>query len=520
MTAYRDETRRRIASTLQAAEDRFDKLLKLSGISPFSQLRSADLRDVNFEGANLVGWDFREANLTGASFQGADIRGCLFDGAIGLDLTGAISSNPANIRIPTPEISYRGAALCVDGVSVNRLADAVQTPFYCYSSTAIERRYREFIDAFRGEAALVCYALKANSNQSILTTLGKLGSGATVASGGELKRALAAGISPEKIVFSGVGKTESELRAALAANIYCINVESEPELELLSRLAVEAGRTARVSLRIDPSDARTASIISASTLENKFGIPIAAARTIYARAATLSGIGVTGISMHIGSQITDIQWLEASCRTLVEFAHALRADGHNIAHVNFGGGVGIPYYFDRQASPTTNEYAAMIKRITHNLGCTLLFEPGRMIVGAAGILATRVIYVKSSMHKHFVIVDAAMNDLLRPTLYEAHHEILPAVQPAADAPTIVADVVGPVCETGDYMALDRKLWTPEAGDLLAIVTAGAYSAAQSTTYNTRPLIPEVLVRDDQYALIRPRVEVEQLIAMDRAAPWQ
>src|ERR1700752_120455 len=415
---------------------------------------------------------------------------------------------------------YRNGVLHAEAVNLSELADAVGTPFYCYSTATLERHYRVFTEAFAGEQTLVCYAMKANSNQSVLRTLAKLGAGADVVSGGELKRALAAGIPPNKILFSGVGKTEEELRAALAADILCINVESEPELELLSRIAVEAGKTARISVRVNPDvDAGTHAKISTGKSENKFGIPIAHARKVYARAAKLPGLQVTGVDMHIGSQITDLSRLETAYRILSDFVHVLRADGHNIAHIDFGGGLGIPYYMDREAPPGPDVYAAMVKRVTHNLGCTLMFEPGRLIVGNAGILVARVIHVKHGDGKNFVVIDAAMNDLIRPTLYEAHHDILPVREPAPGARTITADVVGPVCETGDYLALDRSIAEPKAGDLLAIMTAGAYGAVQSGFYNTRALIPEVLVKDDQYAIVRPRIEVDELIAMDRTAPW-
>jgi len=415
---------------------------------------------------------------------------------------------------------YRDGVLHAEAVNLSELAAAVGTPFYCYSTATLERHYRVFADAFAGEKALVCYALKANSNQSVLRTLAKLGAGADVVSGGELKRALAAGIPADKILFSGIGKTEAELCAALAANILCINVESEPELELLSRLAAETGRTARISLRVNPDvDAGTHAKISTGKSENKFGIPIVRARQVYARAAKLPGIEVTGVDMHIGSQITDLSKMEAAYRILAEFVQVLRADGHTITHIDFGGGLGIPYHMDREAPPAPLAYAAMVKRVTHNLGCTLMFEPGRLIVGNAGILVAKVIYVKHGEARNFVIIDAAMNDLIRPTLYEAHHDILPVAQAADNVPTIVADVVGPVCESGDYLALDRRLPEPKAGDLLAIMTSGAYGAVQSSTYNTRPLVPEVLVKDDQYAVVRPRIDVEQLIAMDKPAPW-
>ena len=415
---------------------------------------------------------------------------------------------------------YRNGVLHAEAVSLIDLARTVGTPFYCYSTATLERHYRVFSEAFAGEKVLVCYAMKANSNQAVLRTLAKLGAGADVVSGGELRRALAAGIPSGKILFSGVGKTETELRAALAANILCINVESEPELELLSRLAAETGRTARISVRVNPDvDAGTHHKISTGRSENKFGIPLSRAREVYAHAARLPGIEVTGTDVHIGSQITDLSRMETAFRILSEFVQALRADGHTISHVDLGGGLGIPYYLDREAPPAPDAYAEMVKRVTHNLGCTLIFEPGRMIVGNAGILVTRVIYVKHGEAKNFVIIDAAMNDLIRPTLYEAHHDIVPLVQATRDARTIVADVVGPVCESGDYLALDRTMPEPKADDLLAIMTAGAYGAVQSSTYNTRPLVPEVLVKGDQYAIVRPRIDVDALIALDKPAPW-
>ena len=415
---------------------------------------------------------------------------------------------------------YRNGVLHAEAVSLVELADAVGTPFYCYSTATLERHYRVFSEAFAGEKALVCYALKANSNQSVLRTLAKLGAGADVVSGGELKRALAAGIPPERIVFSGVGKTEAELGAALAADILCLNVESEPELELLSRLATAQGKTARVSIRVNPDvDSGTHAKISTGKSENKFGIPLTHAREVYAKAAKLPGIRVTGVDVHIGSQITDLVPLEAAFRLLADFVQTLRADGHTISHVDFGGGLGIPYHMDGELPPLPSAYAAMVKRVTHNLGCTLLFEPGRMVVGNAGILVSRVIYVKQGEAKKFVIIDAAMNDLIRPTLYEAHHDILPVRATPEGAPKITADVVGPVCESGDYLALGRAMAEPKAGDLLAIMTAGAYGAVQSGTYNTRALVPEVLVKNDQYAVVRPRVDVDALIAMDKPAPW-
>ena len=416
--------------------------------------------------------------------------------------------------------AYRAGVLHAEDVALDRLAAEVGTPFYCYSTATLTRHYKVFAGAFADVRALVCYAMKANSNQAVIATLARLGAGADVVSGGELARALAAGVAPDKIMFSGIGKTERELAAAVDADILCVNVESEPELELLSKIAAETGRTARISIRVNPDvDAGTHAKISTGKSENKFGIPLARAREVYARAAKLPGIQVTGTDVHIGSQITDLSRMETAFRILSDFVNTLRADGHNISHIDFGGGLGIPYHADREAPPLPSTYAAMVKRITHNLGCTLMFEPGRMIVGNAGILVARVIYVKPGDAKNFIIIDAAMNDLIRPTLYEAHHDIMPVREPVRGELTITADVVGPVCETGDYIALDRNLPEPKPGDLLAIMTAGAYGAVQSGFYNTRALVPEVLVKDAQYAVVRPRIEVDELIAMDRQAPW-
>ena len=415
---------------------------------------------------------------------------------------------------------YRDGVLHAEDVDVSRLAQAVGTPFYCYSTATLERHYRVFTEAFAGVDALVCYAMKANSNQSVLRTLARLGAGADVVSGGELMRARAAGIPANKIVFSGVGKTEAELRQAIAENILCINVESEPELDLLSRVAHEMGGIARISLRLNPDiGAGGHAKISTGKSENKFGIPLSGARKVYARAAKLPGIQVTGVDMHIGSQITDLAPMEEAFRLLVDFVRTLRADGHTIDHVDFGGGLGIPYESDLPVPPTPAAYAEVVKRVTEGLDCTLMFEPGRMIVGNAGILVSRVIYVKQGEARNFVIIDAAMNDLIRPTLYEAHHEILPVREISSQDETIVADVVGPVCETGDYLALGRCLPALKAGDLVAVMSSGAYGAVQAGTYNTRGLVPEVLVKGGEYAVVRPRIDPAQLIGMDQIAPW-
>jgi diaminopimelate decarboxylase len=417
--------------------------------------------------------------------------------------------------------AYRAGVLHAEAVNLVDLAAAVGTPFYCYSTATIERHYQVFTHAFADVSALVCYAMKANSNQAVIKTLARLGAGADVVSEGELKRARAAGIPPHKIMFSGVGKTARELALAVEEGILCVNVESEPELELLSAIAQQKGRTAPVSLRVNPDiDARTHAKIATGKAENKFGIPISRAREVYARAAKLPGLRAIGVDMHIGSQITHLAPFDDAFALLSEFVRTLRGDGHAISHIDLGGGLGIPYREDDEPPPHPDAYAAMVKRATRDLGCTLIFEPGRLLVGNAGILVTRVLYLKGGETKSFVIVDAAMNDLIRPTLYEAHHDIRPVREADAPRRRIVADVVGPVCESGDFLALDRDLPEPRSGDLLAIMSAGAYGAVQAGTYNSRPLVPEVLVRQGEWALVRPRLDAEALLALDRLAPWQ
>ena len=416
--------------------------------------------------------------------------------------------------------AYRDGVLHAEAVNLASLAQAVGTPFYCYSTATLERHYRVFAGAFADVPSLVCYAVKANSNQAVIATLAKLGAGADVVSGGELKRALAAGVPPHKIMFSGIGKTAAELALALDENILCVNVESEPELELLSAIATGKGRIANVSVRVNPDvDAKTHAKIATGKSENKFGIPISHARDIYAKVAKLAGLRVIGVDMHIGSQIIELSPFDDAFALLSDFVRQLRADGHTISHVDLGGGLGIPYRDDNEPPPDPSAYAEVVKRATRGLDCKLIFEPGRLIVGNAGILVTRVLYLKRGDAKTFLIVDAAMNDLIRPTLYEAHHEIQPVAAAASDAPRILADVVGPVCESGDFLALDRDMAEPNPGDLLAVMTAGAYGAVQSGTYNTRPLIPEVLVRDGEWALVRPRLEADQLIGLDKLPSW-
>jgi diaminopimelate decarboxylase len=416
--------------------------------------------------------------------------------------------------------AYRAGVLNAEAVDLIALADAVGTPFYCYSSATIERHYRVFAEAFAGTDALVCYAMKANSNQAVIATLARLGAGADVVSGGELLRARAAGIPPHKIMFSGVGKTADELALAVEHGILCVNVEAEAEMELLAAIAASKGCRADISVRVNPDvDPRTHAKIATGKSENKFGIPISRAREVYARAAKLDGVRIVGVDMHIGSQITELGPFSDAFALLADFVRTLRADGHKIHHVDLGGGLGIPYRDDSEPPPDPKAYAAMVKRATDGLDCRLIFEPGRLIVGNAGILVTRVLYVKIGAAKTFVIVDAGMNDLLRPTLYEAFHDIWPVRQPAASAKRIVADVVGPVCESGDFLALGRPMAEPRPGDLLSVMTAGAYGAVEAGTYNTRALVPEVLVRNGEWAIVRPRVTVQDLIALDRMPPW-
>ncbi len=416
--------------------------------------------------------------------------------------------------------AYRNGVLHAEAVNLDTLAASVGTPFYCYSTATLARHYQVFAGAFADVKSLVCYAMKANSNQAVVKTLAALGAGADVVSGGELERARLAGIAPDKIMFSGIGKTAAELALAVNEGILCVNVESESELDLLSSIAAGKGRTANVSVRVNPDvDAKTHAKIATGKAENKFGIPISRAREVYARAAKLPALKVIGVDMHIGSQITELEPFDDAFALLSDFVRALRADGHSISHIDLGGGLGIPYREDNEPPPHPDAYAMLVKRATRDLDCTLIFEPGRLIVGNAGILVTRVLYLKRGEAKTFVIVDAGMNDLIRPTLYEAHHDIRLVREPLAKAPRIVADVVGPVCESGDFLALDRDMAAPQAGDLIAVMTAGAYGAVQAGTYNTRALVPEVLVQESEWALVRPRLEASDLIALDRLPPW-
>lgn len=415
--------------------------------------------------------------------------------------------------------SYKDGMLSAEEVGLDHLAEQVGTPFYCYSSATLERHYKIFTAALPKDS-LVAFSVKANGNLAVLKTLAKLGAGADVVSGGELKKARAAGIAADRIVFSGVGKTVEEMRLALEEGIFQFNVESEPELEALNALALSMSKRASVTLRINPDvDAKTHAKITTGTSETKFGIPFAHAREAYALAAKLKGIAIVGVDVHIGSQITDLEPFEAAFRRVGELVTTLRGDGHTITRLDLGGGLGVPYIEDNQPPPDPAAYGAMVTRVTRDLNCRLIFEPGRLIAANAGVLVTRVIYVKRGDAKTFLIVDAGMNDLIRPALYDSHHEIVPLREPEPGAERIQYDVVGPVCETSDLFAAARPLPELKSGDLVAIQSAGAYGAVMASSYNARPPAPEVLVRGTEWAIVRPRLTHEQLIAQDHIPDW-
>ena len=417
--------------------------------------------------------------------------------------------------------AYRNGILHAEDVDLRKLANDVGTPFYCYSTATRERHYRVFDEAFQGLDHMVCYAMKANSNQAVIRTLADLGAGIDVVSEGELRRALALGIPGRRVVFSGIGKTAQEMALGLKEGILCFNIESEPELDMLSAVASRVGSRATVSFRINPDvDARTHEKITTGKAENKFGIPYGKAEALYDKAARLPGIDVAGVDMHIGSQVTSLEPFEQAYTLLAELVTKLRAKGHDIRHVDLGGGLGIPYRPEDPEPPRPEAYAGIVKRLFGDMRLKIIAEPGRMIAGNAGILVTRVVRVKEGEERTFLIVDAAMNDLIRPTLYEAWHDIWPVREADASAGARVVDVVGPVCESGDYLAKRRSLPPLEAGDLVALMTAGAYGAVQSGTYNTRPLVPEVLVKGGRFAIVRPRQTYEELIGLDRLADWQ
>ena len=375
-------------------------------------------------------------------------------------------------------------------------------------------------EAFAGLDTLICYAIKANSNQAVIATLARLGAGMDVVSEGELRRARAAGVPAAKIIFAGVGKTREEMAYALGEGILSFNVESEPELEALSEVAAGLGRTARIAMRVNPDvDAKTHAKIATGKAENKFGVPFEDAPRLYAKAARLPGIEVAGIHMHIGSQITDLAPFRNAFALMRELALDLRAAGHAIRHLDLGGGLGVPYRGGNDLPPSPQEYAQVVRDTVGSLGLAIKLEPGRMIVANAGILVARVIYAKRGRDKTFTVVDAAMNDLIRPTLYEAYHDVWPVDEARSRQEPIAQDIVGPICETGDYLALDRKLPLLPAGDLVAFMTAGAYGAAMSSTYNSRLLVPEVLVKGEEFAVVRPRQTYADLIGLDRVPEW-
>jgi diaminopimelate decarboxylase len=415
--------------------------------------------------------------------------------------------------------AYRHGVLHAEDVDLAHLAQEVGTPFYCYSTATLERHYRAFADAVPKDS-LIAFSVKANGNLGVLKTLARLGSGADVVSGGELKKALAAGIPASRIVFSGVGKTKAEMALGLDAGIHQFNVESEPELAALNETALAKGMRAPVTLRVNPDvDAKTHAKITTGTAENKFGVPIARAREIYASAAQMKGIEIVGVDVHIGSQITDLAPFEAAFARIVELARLLRADGHDIARLDLGGGLGVPYSTDNSPPPEPAAYGALAQRLTRDLGVRLIFEPGRLIAANAGVLVARVVYVKHGETKAFLILDAGMNDLLRPALYDAYHEIVSVAEPAPHGPRARYDVAGPICESTDVFAQGREMAALEPGDLVAFLSAGAYGAVMSSAYNARPPAPEVLVKGGQWSLVRPRMTDDALIATDRIPDW-
>jgi len=415
---------------------------------------------------------------------------------------------------------YRDGGLCAEDVALAEIAAEVGTPFYCYSTATLTRHFRLFDEALSGLDHLVCYAMKAASNQAILKTLASLGAGMDVVSGGEYARARAVGVPGERIVFSGVGKTRAEMRQALKGGIRQFNVESEPEMRCLSEVAQSLGVVAPITVRVNPDvDARTHAKIATGKAENKFGVPLARAREVYAEAAGLPGLEVVGIDVHIGSQLTDLEPFRLAYLKVAELTEVLRADGHDIRRLDLGGGLGIPYTRSNDAPPLPTEYGALIKETVGHLGCEIEIEPGRLVVGNAGVLVASVIYVKSGEGRDFLILDAAMNDLIRPAMYDAHHDIVPVAEPAPGAEPARYDIVGPVCESGDTFARGRLMPPVAPGDLVAFRSAGAYGAVMSSEYNTRPLTPEVLVHEHQFAVIRPRPSFDEIMNRDTIPKW-
>ncbi len=415
---------------------------------------------------------------------------------------------------------YRDGALFAEDVAISEIAAAVGTPFYVYSTATLLRHFKAFDDALDGMDHLVCYAMKANSNQAVLRTLAQAGAGMDVVSGGEYRRAKAAGVSGDRIVFSGVGKTAEEIRTALEGGIRQFNVESEPEMEVLNAVALSLGKVAPITIRVNPDvDAKTHAKIATGKSENKFGIPIARARDVYRMATGLKGLDVIGIDVHIGSQLTDLAPFEQAYQKVAELTEQLRADGHDIRRLDLGGGLGIPYERSNEAPPLPSDYGAMVQRTLGHLGCEIEIEPGRLIAGNAGLMVSEVIYVKSGEGRDFLILDGAMNDLIRPAMYDAYHDIVPVVEATPGAEQQPYDIVGPVCESGDTFAKQRMMPKLAAGDLVAFRSAGAYGAVMSSEYNSRALIPEVLVKDDQFAVIRRRPTFDEMINRDTIPEW-
>jgi diaminopimelate decarboxylase len=415
---------------------------------------------------------------------------------------------------------YQGGILHAEGVAIPEIAASVGSPFYVYSTATLTRHYQLFTEALAPLPHLVCFAIKSLSNVAVLKVLGDLGAGMDVVSIGEYLRARAAGVPGERIVFSGVGKTRAEIRAALEGGIRQFNVESEPEMRAISEIATALGKVAPIAIRVNPDvDAKTHEKIATGKSENKFGIPIAKARQAYAEAAALPGLKIVGVDVHIGSQLTELAPFEAAFQKVRELTLALRADGHHIERLDLGGGLGIPYTRSNEAPPLPTDYGAMIKRVLGDLGAEIEIEPGRLISGNAGMLVAGVIYVKNGEGRDFLILDAAMNDLVRPSMYGAHHDIIPVIEGTPGAPTQPYDVVGPVCETGDTFAKAREMPLLAANDLVAFRSAGAYGAVMASEYNSRPLIPEVLVHGDQFAVIRERPTFDEMISRDRLPGW-
>ena len=415
---------------------------------------------------------------------------------------------------------YRDGQLMAEDVAIADIAAQVGTPFYVYSSATLLRHFKLFDDALEGMDHLICFAMKSCSNLAVLKLLGDAGAGMDVVSIGEYLRAKAAGVSGDKIVFSGIGKTADEMRVALEGGIRQFNVESEPEMQVLSDVAMSLGKVAPITVRVNPDvDAKTHAKISTGKKEDKFGIPISRAREVYAMAATLPGLKVIGIDVHIGSQLTELEPFRLAYRKVAELTEQLRSDGHEITRLDLGGGLGIPYARNNNAPPLPLEYGAMIKEEVGHLGCEIEIEPGRLISGNAGILVADVIYVKEGEGRTFLILDAAMNDLIRPAMYEAYHDIIPVQEPAAGAEQSEYDIVGPICESGDTFAKGRNMPTLNAGELVAFRSAGAYGAVMSSEYNSRPLIPEVLVHGDQFAVIRRRPTFDEMLNRDTLPEW-